>query len=369
MTSMPPAKQDPSSPSASVEISDSVSSSGVQGHPLADLLRTLAASVDLITRSRASSGDEQRLDALRQDAVWVSLVLEAWRVAARVSSGDRPMKPTPLDLQRAARDRVEALSGPAALRGTQLYVEAQPVNEAMGDPALTEQLLGGLLAASVLTSPEGSALSVELDDAEGLVSCRIRSTGKSPEVDYAPGDGAPDVLGRLAEWLEPLLPLAEAQGGVVEVESQTDGGFTFLFSLPRVEATEGLVEGTVLIIDDDPDGAFLLEQVLLKAGFHVRIAGNGIEGLSLARQKGTAVILLDVMLPGLDGFEVCHRLRDDPASAKTPIIMISAKSRPEDRDMGFKVGADAYMTKPLGMNDVVQAVTHFMQITEEGSHD
>jgi len=75
------------------------------------------------------------------------------------------------------------------------------------------------------------------------------------------------------------------------------------------------------------------------------------------------------MLPGLDGFEVCHRLREDPATAKKPIVMISAKARAEDREMGLRVGANAYMTKPLGMSDVVQTVTRYMTTTEEGSHD
>jgi DNA-binding response OmpR family regulator len=75
------------------------------------------------------------------------------------------------------------------------------------------------------------------------------------------------------------------------------------------------------------------------------------------------------MLPGIDGFEVCHRLRDDPATEAIPIIMISAKSRPEDRDMGLRVGADAYMTKPLTLNEVLQTVSRFATSPPEGSHD
>jgi len=62
-------------------------------------------------------------------------------------------------------------------------------------------------------------------------------------------------------------------------------------------------------------------------------------------------------------------LREDPATANTPIVMISAKSRAEDREMGLQVGANAYMTKPLGMNDIVQTVSRFVTTTEEGSHD
>jgi DNA-binding response OmpR family regulator len=166
-----------------------------------------------------------------------------------------------------------------------------------------------------------------------------------------------------------LFPLAESQAGSLTVEVQPGAAIEITFSLPASQPASAPAENTVLIVDDDPDGAFLLEQVLLKAGFQVLIARNGLEGLSLARRKGVTVILLDVMLPGLDGFEVCHRLREDAVTAKKPIVMISAKGRPEDRQMGLRVGADDYMTKPLGMNEVVQTVTRFMKSNEEGSDD
>lgn len=341
---------------------------GQQGHPLSGLLRHLAEAVDELPAAAPDATVEPKLAAAHQDLLWTAQILDAWRAAAHLGSAAGPLNLVPLDLQRLARERTDALAGPAALRGTKLVFDAQAVSEVMGEPVVIETLFKALMACALLAGPSPTQFRIAIDESDGSVTWRIGPSDDTaePAEDSATGPAGP-MLGpeQLSQVIELLQPLAKAQGGSLAIEPRGD----LAFRLPAVKRHDTPAEGTILIVDDDPDGAFLLEQVLLKAGYHVRIAGNGLEGLSLARQKGIALILLDVMLPGLDGFEVCHRLRDDPATAKTPIVMISAKSRPEDREMGLKLGANAYMTKPLGMNDVVQSVARFMKSTEEGLDD
>ena len=83
-----------------------------------------------------------------------------------------------------------------------------------------------------------------------------------------------------------------------------------------------------------------------KEGYEVISSSNGLFGLRKAREDNPSLLILDVMLPGLDGFEVCHRLREDPATASIPVIILSAKGQDTDREAALKVGANEFYAKP-----------------------
>ncbi len=110
---------------------------------------------------------------------------------------------------------------------------------------------------------------------------------------------------------------------------------------------------TVLIVEDDRNIADLLRLYLEKEGYEVCIAYDGIKGLEKFREKKPDLVLLDVMLPGMDGWGVCRSIRQD---AKTPIIMLTAKSETEDKVSGLKQGADDYITKPFEMREVLARI-------------
>ena len=90
-------------------------------------------------------------------------------------------------------------------------------------------------------------------------------------------------------------------------------------------------------------------------------AANGVEGLKMALEKKPDILVLDVMLPGMDGFELCDRLRNEASTAKLPILMLSVKGRESDRDMGLKVGADEYLTKPTDPAELVACVGRLLE--------
>ena len=111
----------------------------------------------------------------------------------------------------------------------------------------------------------------------------------------------------------------------------------------------------ILIVEDDPAARRLLSFTLESAGYHVIEAANGLEGLQKAQHEAPALVVLDVMLPGIDGFEVCHRLRS-AAWHNVPVLMLSAKAQASDRRAGKRVGADLYLTKPATPQDITAAV-------------
>ena len=112
----------------------------------------------------------------------------------------------------------------------------------------------------------------------------------------------------------------------------------------------------ILVIEDDPATLRFMRYTLQGKGYQVLTASNGLEGLRKAKEEAPALIVLDVMLPGMDGFEVCHHLRAEPQTAKLPILMLSAKAREVDKDTGHKVGADEYLTKPVSPSEIIDKV-------------
>lgn len=103
----------------------------------------------------------------------------------------------------------------------------------------------------------------------------------------------------------------------------------------------------VLVVDDLELNVEVLESKLENAGFETIRALSGAQAVEAATQRSPDLILLDVMMPEMDGYEVCRRLRADPRTAGIPVILLSALSEPTDRLQGFEAGADAFVTKPV----------------------
>jgi two-component system alkaline phosphatase synthesis response regulator PhoP len=112
----------------------------------------------------------------------------------------------------------------------------------------------------------------------------------------------------------------------------------------------------ILVIEDDPATSRLVDYALRHEGYQVFTASNGLDGIRKAHDEAPDLIILDVMLPGMDGFEICHRLRSEPDTAKLPILMFSAKAQEIDKDTGLEVGADDYLLKPAAPAEIVSHV-------------
>ena len=121
---------------------------------------------------------------------------------------------------------------------------------------------------------------------------------------------------------------------------------------------------TVLVIDDEPELVKLLDFNLTKAGYLVLTARDGEAGLAAARRHSPDVVVLDVMMPGLDGLEVCKRLRQETATAGVPILMLTAKADEADRVLGLELGADDYLTKPFGLRELQARVKALLRRSE-----
>ena len=124
----------------------------------------------------------------------------------------------------------------------------------------------------------------------------------------------------------------------------------------------------ILVVDDVPANVKLLEARLSAEYFEVSTAANGFDALLLCGRDAFDVVLLDVMMPGLDGFEVCRRLKADPATAHVPVVLVTALDRSADRVRGLEAGADDFLTKPvdeLALVARVRSLVRFKQVVDE----
>jgi two-component system alkaline phosphatase synthesis response regulator PhoP len=112
----------------------------------------------------------------------------------------------------------------------------------------------------------------------------------------------------------------------------------------------------VLVVEDERDVAELLRYNLAKEGFDVVVAPHGADALRVAREQQPDIILLDIMVPQLNGWEVCRRLKEDPETRAIPIIMVTGRVEEGDKVLGFELGADDYVTKPFSPRELVARV-------------
>jgi two-component system response regulator RpaA len=119
----------------------------------------------------------------------------------------------------------------------------------------------------------------------------------------------------------------------------------------------------ILVIEDDVIVARVIERSLRGEEFKVTIANSGVEGLKMARRAVPDLVILDVIMPGMDGYTVCREIRNDPLLANVPVLFLTAKIKDEDRITGFQAGGDDYLCKPFNIEELTLRVTAILRRT------
>ncbi len=116
----------------------------------------------------------------------------------------------------------------------------------------------------------------------------------------------------------------------------------------------------ILVVEDSPTVLYTVSRMLTEGGHQVLTATDGEEAMSLAVQERPNLVLLDVILPKLNGYQVCRRMKSTPATAQIPVIMITSKTKDSDRRWGLEQGADDYVTKPFDARELLAVVDRFV---------
>jgi DNA-binding response OmpR family regulator len=121
----------------------------------------------------------------------------------------------------------------------------------------------------------------------------------------------------------------------------------------------------ILVIEDDYIVARTIERSLRGEEFRVTLASRGEKGIFLARQNPPDLVILDIIMPDMDGYQVCQAMRSDPQLALVPVLFLTAKVRPQDKIMGFNVGADDYLCKPFNVDELILRVKAILRRTRD----
>jgi len=117
-----------------------------------------------------------------------------------------------------------------------------------------------------------------------------------------------------------------------------------------------LNQKNIMIVEDEPDHIELIKLVLKHNNYNISSCMDGLESVDIINNTMPDLVILDIMLPGLSGFEVCRRIKQSPKTSGIPVIMISVKAEDEDKENGIKSGADLYLSKPFNFYDLVSNI-------------
>ncbi|MFT3915090.1 MAG: ATP-binding protein [Anaeromyxobacteraceae bacterium] len=348
------------------------------GHELRNPLGAITLASELLDRG-ADPGRPREIIA-RQSRKLSRLVDDLLEVS-RVTSGKIELRPARLDLREVVASSLALVESTAAQRGVVLEVSLPDRPVALeGDAVRLEQVTGNLLVNAVKYTPPGGRVTVLLDAAGGRARLRVRDTGAGiPPTEleriFEPFAQARTTLARseggLGLGLALVRGLVAMHGGEVVARSDGEGlGSEFEVSLPlerpaaltpvAVAAPAAPGRGAararrVLVVEDNPDNADALRLLLERMGHAVEVAGDGPGGVSCALAHRPEVLLVDIGLPGFDGYEVARRVR--AALGPAPyLVALSGYGQARDREQARQAGFDLHLTKPATPERLEQIV-------------
>ncbi|HEY9420425.1 MAG TPA: MEDS domain-containing protein [Thermoanaerobaculia bacterium] len=343
-------------------------------HELRNPLGTISNALQVLRMK--GEGDEtwqRALEAAERQVHHQALLIDDLLEASRVTRGQVELQCEELDLAELVRDTVEGYE--EAFKEAGLKLRLQLGDEPLGirgDRLRLSQVLSNLLQNAVKFTSPGGNITVRARRADGdrRAEVSVRDTGAGIEPDELPhvfevftqADQSLDrSLGGLGIGLAVVKGLVEMHGGEVQARSEGPGrGAEFSFRLPLIPDVSLAVEPRdelpvaatagarkILVVEDNPDAAATMRDFLELSGHEVELAASGTDGIEAARQFHPEVVLCDLGLPGMTGFEVAAELRRDPATRSAKLIAVTGYGREEDRRRSKEAGFDLHLTKPV----------------------
>ena len=347
-------------------------------HELRNPLGTISNAIQVLRLKGSGDQTWQRaIDAAERQVLHQALLIDDLLEASRVTRGQVELNCEDVDLVELVRETIEGYRDTLRHAGLELDLDL-PAGESLpvrGDRLRLSQALSNLLQNAVKFTPPGGRVAVRAaagaDGKRAEVSVRDTGAGIEPEVlpqvfeIFTQADRSLDrALGGLGIGLAVVKGLIELHGGEVKAQSEGPGrGAELSFHLPLL-ATDAAAQNApraaraeespavngarrILVVEDNPDAAATMRDFLELSGHKVELAANGTDGVEAARQFHPEVVLCDLGLPGMDGYEVAARLRRDPATSSAKLIAVTGYGRDEDRRRSKEAGFDLHLTKPV----------------------
>jgi two-component system CheB/CheR fusion protein len=338
-------------------------------HELRNPLGAIVMAIAVLRQNGSAEQREAILQTLARQSTQMARLLDDLLEASRVTQDKIELRRQIVDLGAVAREAADAVRGTLEARGVQFAVEIEsdPI-WVDGDPARLQQIQVNMLSNAAKYTPTGGHVMLEVRRDGDEASIRVRDNGVGIPVNML--DKIFDLFvqsnqtldradGGLGLGLTLVRSLVLMHGGSVCASSDGEGrGAEFSVRLPTVSHAqvkevapakrEPLQRGAkVVLVEDNEDTRDILCQYLTLAGFEARGAFDGPAGIALIREVKPDVAIIDVGLPGIDGFEVAQQIRSDPSIAKTRLIALTGYGQASDREKAFASGFDEHLVKPV----------------------
>ncbi|HYS09640.1 MAG TPA: CHASE domain-containing protein [Myxococcales bacterium] len=357
----------------------------VLGHELRNPLAPVVTALEIIKRDPPAA--ERQLAIVERQARHMVRIVDELLDVSRISRGKIELQKRRVSVREALETAAESVAAMARERAQKLTVS--PPEAALlidADPVRLDQILGNLLSNAIKYTPAGGSVELSAHERDGQLELRVRDTGIGfpPEAlktlfdPFVQVPGAKDYsTGGLGIGLSLVRGLVELHGGTVRAESPGPGqGATFTVVLPGTArgATPSEIatlaprarRGRVLVVDDNVDAAETLSEVVAMEGHEVRTAHDGPAALEAAREMSPDVILLDIGLPGMDGYEVARRLRELPQAHDAFIVALTGFGQQKDRARALDAGFDQHLVKPVDLATVTGVLRQQLGAAEAG---
>jgi signal transduction histidine kinase/ActR/RegA family two-component response regulator len=350
-------------------------------HELRNPLAPIRMAAQILRLGRATPAHLQKTcDVIDRQIGHMSCLLDDLLDVSRVTRGLVVLAYELHDMGAIVRDAVEQARPLVEARRHHLSLalsnQAAPV---LGDGTRLVQIVTNLLNNATKYTPEGGVIELELTQDAGMVQVVVRDNGIGIDSALLPhvfdlfvqGERSPDrAQGGLGVGLALVRSLVEAHGGSIGAFSEGPGvGSEFTVRLPRAHAiapisalpqpgdtTEsGALD--ILIVDDNADAADTLSMYLSTVGHHLRVAYEGHSALALAAEAAPDVLLLDIGLPDVDGYELARRVRALPQAAHATLIALTGYGQDSDRERSIAAGFNHHLTKPVDIAALLRLLT------------
>ena len=354
-------------------------------HELRNPLAPIRTALDVMGKMPPGDpGIESMRQTIDRQTRQLSRIVEDMLDISRVASGSLSMQEAPLDMAEVVRRAVET-AAPAIEAGRHHLDVDLPAEKVgvRGDTARLIQLLANLLNNAARYTPDPGSISVKLREEGGSAVVRVRDTGRGIEEQALPkifdmfvrgGTPSERAQAGLGIGLALSRRIAELHGGTLAVFSEGENkGAEFTLRLPLApSAARGAPQPAnrqppqppaamprrrVLIVDDNVDAATTLELLLRSLGHETSVAHNGTEALRLADEFRPEVVLLDIGMPGIDGYEVARRLRTMKHD-QLRIVAVTGWGQEADRQRSKEAGFDLHLVKPVEPDELAKALRH-----------
>jgi PAS domain S-box-containing protein len=357
----------------------------IMSHELRNPLNVILGYAELLLRMdeiKSAPHLHRMADAVKRNAVAQSKLIRDLLDLSRLRSGKLELNRETVSPVASIENAIETVRMDAASKGVEISVDApDDLLFVRADPVRLEQIIWNLLNNSVKFTPSGGRIIVRLEEENDQIVLTVADNGQGIDSSFLPhifeifrqaDPGTSRSQQGMGIGLAVVQQLVELHGGSVSAYSAGAGkGATFTIRLPRSGNSKSLqspaqalgigsLEGmSVLVVDDSEDTTAMVRHLLEIGGASVCSATSGFEALRIAREKEFDVVLSDISMPEMDGFEFLSRLRQIPGKEGLPAVALTGFGRPEDVQRASDKGFYAHLTKPF---DIQRLATLLQQV-------